>query len=203
MGNNNDKYDNRSSTELFNSIIFNHNNFNNEEEHYKYKSKKEEKCKIYNIDNSWEIPFNLNIDNNKKEKDLHFNLFCQTLYKKIGIIIVFNKNNQNSLNKIKKILNKIDDSNDIELYESIQKYFFIYLLDESQTEIFNNILSYIKQDKKNLPFIIFVKKDNINQKFDENTIKFYLSNIDDINLFSNILLNFINEKKKEKDNFYE
>ena len=204
MGNKSDKYDSKTSNELFNSIIFNHNKYNNEEENYKKnKSKKEEKCKIYNIDNSWEIPFNLNIDNNKKEKDLHFNLFCQTLYKKIGIIIVFNKNNQNSLNKIKKILNKIDDSNDIELYESIQKYFFIYLLDESQTEIFNNILSYIKQDKKNLPFIIFVKKDNINQKFDENIIKFYLSNIDDINLLSNILLNFINEKKKEKDNFYE
>ena len=202
MGNKSDKYDNRSSTELFNSIIFNHNNFNNEEEHYKYKSKKEESCKIYKINNSWEIPFNSNINNNKKEKDFQFNLFCQTLYKKIGIIILFNRNNKNSLNKIKKILNKINDQNDIEIYELIQKYFFIYLLDESQIEIFKKILSLIKQDKNNLPLIIFVKKDNINQKFDENTIKFYSSNIDDINLFSNIILNFINEKKKEKDNFY-
>lgn len=105
------------------------------------------------------------------------------------------------MNKIKIILNKVNDSNDIEIYELIQKYFFIYLLDESQTEIFNKILSYIKQGKNNLPLIVFVKKDKMNQEFDEKAIKFYSFNVDDVNLFSNVLLNFINEKKKKKINY--
>ena len=165
--------------------------------------KKKKNFKLYNINNSWEIPFNSNIFNNIKEKNFQFNLFCQTLYKKIGIIILFNKNNKKSLNKIKIILNKVNDSNDIEIYELIQKYFFIYLLDESQTEIFNKILSYIKQGKNNLPLIVFVKKDKMNQEFDEKAIKFYSFNVDDVNLFSNVLLNFINEKKKEEDKLYK
>jgi hypothetical protein len=204
MGNNNDKYDNKASTDLFNSIVFNHNSFNNEEEKYNScKLEKKKNFKLYNINNSWEIPFNSNIFNNIKEKNFQFNLFCQTLYKKIGIIILFNKNNKKSLNKIKIILNKVNDSNDIEIYELIQKYFFIYLLDESQTEIFNKILSYIKQGKNNLPLIVFVKKDKMNQEFDEKAIKFYSFNVDDVNLFSNVLLNFINEKKKEEDKLYK
>lgn len=82
MGNNNDKYDNKASTDLFNSIVFNHNSFNNEEEKYNSCKLEKKNFKLYNINNSWEIPFNSNIFNNIKEKNFQFNLFCQTLYKK-------------------------------------------------------------------------------------------------------------------------
>ena len=43
----------------------------------------------------------------------------------------------------------------------------------------------------------------MNQEFDEKAIKFYSFNVDDVNLFSNVLLNFINEKKKEEDKLYK
>ena len=194
MGNNNQKFDEKYSVDLFNSIVFNHNDFKEEKGNKNFEVHKD---KINDIIFESGTPFNFN-NSNIEEKNFQFNLFCQTLHKKIGIIILFNEKKKNTLKKIKKLLSKIEDINDLEIYESIQKYFFIYLLDESQNEIFDKILSYIKQDKNNLPFILFVKKDNKNQDFNVNCIKFYISNLEDVNLFKNILLNFINQKKDEE-----
>ncbi len=194
MGNNNQKFDEKYSVDLFNSIVFNHNDLKEEKGNKNFEVKKD---KINDIIFESGTPFNF-YNSNIEEKNFQFNLFCQTLHKKIGIIILFNEKKKSALKKIKKLLSKIEDINDLEIYESIQKYFFIYLLDESQNEIFEKILSYIKQDKNNLPFILFAKKDNKNQDFNVNCIKFYISNLEDVHLFKNISLNFINQKKDEE-----
>ena len=157
-----------------------------------------EKYKNYLISNFKAL---YNDNHNYYLNENNFTKYCKCLHKKIGIIIVFNKNINDSLEDVYNLFKKF--SMNEKIFELIKKNVLIYLLDASiisEIDSIEIILYYLNINNDNLPFILFAKKDYIKQEFNEKCIKLFISDFKEEKIFELILENFIKDNKIEKKN---
>ena len=144
-------------------------------------------------------------------KDSLFNYFTQTLFRKVGIIILLSEDIKTSINRLNKLLNKLEQKlkDDNEFQKLIKEKCLIFILNEKY-EMYSFIMAFADLNKNDLPSILFVKKDFENQEFDGECIKLNTSNFDSTGLFFDTLFVLLKslknddnniQNKKEKNNY--
>ena len=153
----------------------------------------------YFLSNKFGIPYNQKNDNIKM-KDSNFNIFTQTLFRKVGIIILLSEDIQTSFNRLKRLLNMLEQElkNNTEEEELLKKKCSIFILNKKY-EMYSFVMAFAGLDTNDLPTILFVKKDFENQKFDGECIKLNTSNFNSPELIIDTLMGLL-ESLQNDDN---